>query len=133
MRWPTAFAIARTQFSTQSQERQMSDSPTSPEAPDLTLSPFLKSRLGWCLMGWDCQVRGLQLLQDGDDDTFRTACAALSRQFRLDPRLDPTAAAPSFLSALQPDDWDTLYGLLRLAGPTLAWTDVPVTQRNVVT
>jgi hypothetical protein len=111
----------------------MSDSQTSPVASDLTLSPFVKSRLGWCLMGRDCQVRGLQLLQDGDDDAFRTACAALSRQFRLNPRLDPKAAAPSFLSALQPDDWDTLYALLRLAGPTLAWSDVAGAQRNVVT
>lgn len=99
---------------------------------DLTLSPFAQSRLGWCLMGWDCQVRSLQL-QDGDNDAFRTACGALSQQFRLNPRLDPAAAAPRFLNALQPDDWDTLYGLLRLAGPTLAWSDVPGAQRNPVT
>lgn len=63
----------------------MSDAPTQSAAPDsstqagyLTLSPFVQSRLGWCLMGWDCQVRSMQLLQDGDDDAFRTACGALS-------------------------------------------------------
>ena len=53
----------------------MSDSPMRSAAPvagtttgyrpfslfsdDLTLAPFAQSRLGWCLMGWDCQVRGL--------------------------------------------------------------------------
>jgi hypothetical protein len=126
----------------------MSDSPTrsaAPDAgaeagyrpfslfsPDLTLSPFVQSRLGWYLMSWDCQVRSLRL-QDGDDDALRTPCGALSQQLRLSPRLDPYAAAPSFLNALQPDDWDTLYKLLRLAGPTLAWTDVPGAQRNIVT
>ncbi len=105
--------------------------PSSLFGPDLTLSPFAQSRLGWCLMGWDCQVRGLQL--HDCDDAFMTACGALSQQFRLNPRLAPQAAAPSFLNALQPDDWDTLYGLLRLAGPTLAWSDVPGAQRNPVT
>ena len=126
----------------------MSDAPTRSTAPDsgtqtgyrpfslfsdhLTLSPFVQSRLGWCLMGWDCQIRNFQL-QDCDDGGLRTACGTLSQQLRLNPRLDPHAAAPSFLNALQPDDWDMLYGLLRLAGPTLAWTDVPGAQRNVVT
>jgi hypothetical protein len=100
--------------------------------PDLTLSPFAQSRLGWSFMGWDCQVRSLQL-PAGDDDGLRTACGALSQQLRLNPRLDPQAAAPRFLNALQPDAWDTLYGLLRLAGPTLAWSDVPGAQRNIVT
>ena len=99
---------------------------------ELTLSPFVQSRLGWSFLGWDCQVRSLNLA-DGDDDSLRTACGALSPQLRLNPRLDPQAAAPGFLSALQPDAWDTLYGLLRLAGPTLAWSDVPGAQRNVVT
>jgi hypothetical protein len=83
-------------------------------------------------MGWDCQVRNFQL-QDCDDDGLRTACGALSQQLRMNPRLAPHAAAPSFLNALRPDDWDTLYGLLRLAGPTLAWSDVPGAQRNIVT
>ena len=111
----------------------MSDNPTPSVAPDLTLSPFARSHLGWYLMGWDCQVRDLRLMHDGGDDTFRTACGALSQQFRLNPQLDPKTAAPSFLNALQPDDWDMLYGLLRLAGPTLAWSDVPGAQRNIVT
>jgi hypothetical protein len=113
----------------------MSDSPTRSAAPDsgtLTLSPFVQSRLGWSLMGWDCQVRSFQL-QDCDDEGLRTACGALSQQLRMNPRLDPHAAAPSFLNALQPDDWDTLYGLLRMAGPTLAWSDAPGAQRNIVT
>jgi len=127
----------------------MSDAPTQSAAPDagaqsgytpsslfgpgLTLSSFAQSRLGWCMMGWDCQVRGMQQLQDGDDDAFRTACGALSQQFRLNSRLDPQAAAPSFLNALQPDDWDMLYKLLRLAGPALSGTDVPGARRNPVT
>ena len=37
------------------------------------------------------------------------------------------------MNALQPDAWDTLYGLLRMAGPTLAWSDIPGPQRNIVT
>jgi hypothetical protein len=119
----------------------MSDAPTSSSTgtstgtgswPGLTLSPFAQSRLGWSLMGWDCQVRSLQL-PDTDDDGLRLACGTLSQQLRLSPRLDPQAAAPHFLNALQPDAWDTLYGLLRLAGPTLAWSDVPGAQRNIVT
>src|SRR5690242_6584550 len=110
----------------------MSDNPTLPVAHNLTLSPFAQNHLGWYLMGRDCQMRNLQPMHDGDD-TFRTACGALSQQFRLNPQLDPKAAAPSFLNALQPDDWDMLYGLLRLAGPALAWSDVPGAQRTIVT
>jgi hypothetical protein len=101
---------------------------------ELTLSPFARSRIGWSLMGWDFQVRGLGLtLPDGGDDALGSACGALAQRLRLDPRLDPQAAAPSFVNALQPDAWDTLYGLLRLAGPVLAWPDVPGAQRNIVT
>src|SRR5271166_3937836 len=122
-------------FSGRSHEDQMSDSPTRSAAPDtgaaagyrpfslfseeLTLSPFAQSRLGWCLMGWDCQVRSFKLY-DGSDVALRAGCGALTRQLRMNPRLDPQAAAPSFLNGLQPDAWDTLYGLLRMAGPTLA-------------
>jgi hypothetical protein len=44
------------------------------------------------------------------------------------------AAAPIFLNAaLQADDWDTLYGLLRLVGAALARTGVAGVQRNPVT
>jgi hypothetical protein len=100
----------------------------------LTLSPFAQSRLGWSLMGWDLQVHNLTLtLPDGGDDALCTACRALGQRWRLNPRLDPQAGASSFVSALQPDAWDTLYGLLRLAGPALAWSDVPGAQRNIVT
>jgi hypothetical protein len=100
----------------------------------LTLSPFTQGRLGWSLIGWDLQVRSLALtLPDGGDDALCTACGALGRHFRLSPRLDPQAGASSFVNALQPDAWDTLYGLLRMAGPTLAWSDIPGAQRNIVT
>jgi hypothetical protein len=110
----------------------MSDAPTTSSFnQDLTLSPFTLSRLGWSWLGWDCQVRGLQMTDD--DSGLGRACGALSQQFRLNPRLTTPTAAPSFLNALQPDAWDTLYTLLRLAGPTLAWTDIPGAQRNVVT
>jgi hypothetical protein len=98
----------------------------------LALSPFTLTRLGWSLMGWDLQVRGFDL-SNVNDESLRPACGALGRRLRMSPRLDPQAAAPSFLSALQPDAWDTLYGLLRMAGPTLAWSDVPGAHRNVVT
>ena len=102
--------------------------------PQLTLSPFARSRLGWSLMGRDFQIRGLGLTPpDGGDDALGAACGALAQRLRLDARLDPQAAAPSFVNALQPDAWDTLYGLLRLAGPVLAWSDVPGAQRNIVT
>jgi hypothetical protein len=97
----------------------------------LTLSPFTLSRLGWSLLDWDLQVRSLDL-PDLDDEPLRLACGALGRQLRLNPRLDPQAGVPSFLNALQPSTWDTLYGLLRMAGP-LAWPDVPGTQRNFET
>jgi hypothetical protein len=86
---------------------------------ELTLSPFTQGRLGWSLLGWDLQVRSLALtLPDAGDDALCTACGALGRRFRLNPQVDA---------------WDTLYGLLRLAGPTLAWSDIPGAQRNIVT
>lgn len=126
----------------------MSDAPTRSATPgsstgagyrlsnlfnqELILSSFAQCRLGWAMMGWDCQVRSLEL-PGGADDALRTACGALSQQLRMNPRLDPQAAAPRFLNALQPDAWDALYGLLRLAGPTLAWSDVPGAQRSIVT
>ncbi len=98
----------------------------------LTLAPFTLGLMDWSAMGWDLQVRRLDL-GALSDDALRPACDALGRQLRLSPRLDPQMSAPSFVNALGPDAWDTLYGLLRMAGPTLAWTDVPGAQRNVVT
>jgi hypothetical protein len=76
-------------------------------------------------------VRGFGLTDEGDE-ALSHACGALGRQLRLNPRLDPQAGAPSFLNALQPSAGDTLYKLLRMAGP-LAWPDVPGAERNIVT
>jgi hypothetical protein len=98
----------------------------------LTLSPFVLSQIGWSYLGWDSQVRSLGLW-DVNDDALGTACGALAQQFRLDPRLDPKTAVPRFQNAMSPDAWNTLYGLLRSAGPSLAWPDVPGAQSNIVT
>jgi hypothetical protein len=95
----------------------------------LTLAPFATGRTGWSLLDWDMQVRSLDLPHI-DDEPLRLASLSLAQYLRANPRLNPQSGIPRFVNALQPSTWDTLYGLLRLAGP-LAWTNVPGTQRSV--
>ena len=86
---------------------------------------------GWSMMGSNSQARSLTL-PDLDDDALCVACGALGRTLRQSPQAQE-AAARSFTDALQPGAWDTLYALLRIAGPALAWSDLPAVQRNIVT
>ena len=99
---------------------------------ELRLTPFAQCRSGWSWLGRDLQVRGMGIPGERDD-LLRGACGVLGQQLRLDARFDPQSAASRFVNAMQPGAWDTLYRLLRLAGPALAWSDVPGAQRNIVT
>jgi hypothetical protein len=102
-----------------------------PDSPkELTLSPFTQCRNGWSWLGSDLQVRGLSL--SDDDQGLWKACGALGQRARSSLTLDPQLMAPSFINALPPSAWDTLYRLLRMAGP-LAWRDIPGTELNIVT
>jgi hypothetical protein len=85
---------------------------------------------GWSIMGSDLRVRGVTL--PNDDNALCAACGALGRAFRQNPQAQQ-AAGQSFADALQPGAWDTIYALLRLAGPALAWSNVPAVQRNIAT
>jgi hypothetical protein len=103
--------------------------PDSPQG--LSLSRFTECRIGWSWLGADLQVRSLSV--PDDDLGLWKACGALGRRAGTSSTLDPRAAASSFVNALQPSAWDTLYKLLRMAGPALAWPDVPGSPLNVVT
>jgi hypothetical protein len=105
------------------------DPQTQPQPQSQPSSPP-PSPFGWSVIGSELQISNLTLTLP--DDGLCVACGALAQRVRLNPGLDPNSAAPSFVGALQPGAWDTLYKLLRLAGP-LAWTDVPGPQRNIVT
>ena len=85
---------------------------------------------GWVAMDADGRMRSLSL-PNLDDATLGNACGALGRSLLQNPQATQ-AATKSFADALQPGTWDTLYTLLRLAGP-LGWSDVPAAQRNIVT
>jgi len=102
----------------------------------LTLNlPYLPSQLGWAARIKNGQVLDLGLTLPGfpdANDSFRDACAAVTRCQAGLPSLDPKMLAQTFSTAADTSVWDTLYGLLRAAGPSL-WTDVPSNQTNVVT
>jgi hypothetical protein len=85
---------------------------------------------GWAAIGENRQVSSLTL-PNLNDDALRTACGLLGRTLLQSPQATE-GATQSFADALQPGAWDTLYTLLRLAGP-LGWSDVPAAQRNIVT
>src|SRR6516165_4509557 len=100
--------------------------------PDLTLNPIFASSLpGWSMLTRYGQVLNLSPTLPDDDLGLCKGCGALSNALK-NPALDPQVAAPSFVSALGPDAWDKLYGLLREAGPSL-WPDIPSLRRNIVT
>jgi hypothetical protein len=101
--------------------------------PDLTLNPTFGANLpGWSVLTLDGRVLNLSpTLPDDDDHGLFKGCGALANALKS-PGLDPQAAAPSFVSALGPNAWDKLYGLLREGGPSL-WPDIPSWRRNIVT
>jgi hypothetical protein len=86
---------------------------------------------GWSVMGTDSQTRGVTV-PNLDDTLLCSACGALGMA-ALQNRQAREGLANIFSDTLQPGGWDTIYALLRLAGPTLAWSDIPAVQRNVVT
>jgi hypothetical protein len=86
---------------------------------------------GWSVMGTDSQTRGVTV-PNLDDTLLCSACGALGMA-ALQNRQAREGLADIFSDTLQPGGWDTIYALLRLAGPTLAWSDIPAIQRNVVT
>src|SRR4029077_3830153 len=67
-----------------------------------------------------------------DDTLLCSACGALGMA-ALQNRQAREGLADIFSDTLQPGGWDTIYALLRLAGPTLAWSDISAGQRKVVT
>ena len=85
---------------------------------------------GWSVLSTDSQTRGLTTSLD--DTLLCNACGALgmAAQQNLQAR---ESLAQIFSDTLGPGGWDTLYALARLAGPTLAWTDLPAVQRNINT
>lgn len=86
---------------------------------------------GWSVMSSDSQTRGLTL-PNLDDTLLCNACSAVGMAALRNPQ-GREGLADIFSDALQPGGWDTIYALLRLAGPTLAWSDLPAVQRNFVT
>jgi hypothetical protein len=96
--------------------------------------PFLASRIGWAGQTGIGQVfnLGLTLQDDSVEDNFARSCAAIARSFGTKTCFDPNIVAAQHLTLLKPETWDTLYGLVRGAGPGL-WPDVPGTQTNIVT
>jgi len=96
--------------------------------------PFLASRIGWAGQTDTGQVYnlGLTLLDDSVEANFARTCAAIARNFNTNSCFDPNIVAAQQLTLLSPDTWDTLYGLVRGAGPAL-WPDVSGTQTNIAT
>lgn len=96
--------------------------------------PFLSSRLGWAGQTDTGQVfnLGLTLQDDSVEDNFARSCAAIARSFGTKTCFDPNIVAAQHLTLLKPETWDTLYGLVRGAGPAL-WPDVAGSQTNIVT
>ena len=97
-------------------------------------TPFLSSQLGWAAQMGNGQVFNLGLTLDDDDieSHFATTCALIATGCRGNSGLDPQIFAAQQFAAADPALWDTLYGLLRKAGPSL-WQDVPGTQTNIAT
>jgi hypothetical protein len=97
--------------------------------------PFLPSQLGWAAQLRNGQVLNLGYTLPGFpdvSDSFWNACAAVARCQSGRSSLDPTLLSQTFSTAANDSLWDTLYGLLRGAGPGL-WPDVPGDRTNVVT
>jgi hypothetical protein len=96
--------------------------------------PFLSSRLGWAGQTDTGQVFSLgpTLLDDSVEANFARSCAAIARGFGAKTCLDPNILAAQHLTLLKPETWDTLYGLIRSAGPAL-WPDVSGSQTNIAT
>jgi len=100
--------------------------------PSRTYTELMTLHLpGWSVMSANSQTRGLRL-PNIDDTLLCNACAALGMAALRNPQARE-GLAQLFSDALQPGGWDTIYALLRLAGPTLAWSNLPAVQRNVVT
>jgi hypothetical protein len=98
--------------------------------------PYASSQLGWT-----AQMQNGQVLNLGADlpggipgvtDSFTTICAAIARSQTSSSRVDPNPLAQLFRTTADNKVWDTLYGLLRQAGPNL-WPDVPGNKPNIVT
>jgi hypothetical protein len=102
--------------------------------PQPTPPPFLSSRLGWAGRTRYGQIfnLGLTLSDDSVEANFARSCAAIARSFGTKSCFDPNVVAAQQLTLLKPETWDTLYGLIRGAGPAL-WPDVYGTQTNIVT
>jgi hypothetical protein len=102
----------------------------------LTLDlPFLPSQLGWAARLGNGQVLNLGLHLPGfpdATDSFTSVCAALASCSNSGSSLDPRMLAQTFSASADDSVWDTLYGLLRDAGPNL-WPDVPGARTNIVT
>jgi hypothetical protein len=99
--------------------------------PSRTYTELMTLHLpGWSMLGTDNVTRGLKA--NFDDTLLCNACGTLGMAALKNPQARE-GLADLFSDALQPGGWDTLYALLRLAGPTLAWSDLPAVQRNVVT
>jgi hypothetical protein len=96
--------------------------------------PFLSSRIGWAGQTDTGQVfnLGLTLQDDSVEDNFARSCAAIARSFGAKSCFDPNIVAAQHLTLLKPETWDTLYGLVRGAGPGL-WPKVSGTQTNIAT
>jgi hypothetical protein len=96
---------------------------------------YLPSQLGWAAQMQNGQILNLGLGLPGFPDVtdrFSTACAAIASCPTSGSSLDPRMLAQTFSAAADDSVWDTLYGLLRDAGPNL-WPDVPSTRTNIVT
>jgi hypothetical protein len=97
-------------------------------------APFLSSHLGWAGQTDTGQVfdLGLTLQDDSVEDNFARSCAAIARSFGTKSCFDPNIVAARHLTLLKPATWDTLYGLIRGAGPGL-WPSVAGSQTNIAT
>jgi hypothetical protein len=102
----------------------------------LTLDlPYLPSQLGWAARMGNGQVLNLGLHLPGfpdATDSFTSVCAAMASCSNSGSSLDPRMLAQTFGASADDSVWDTLYGLLRDAGPNL-WPDVPGARTNIVT
>jgi hypothetical protein len=97
--------------------------------------PYLPSQLGWTAQMENGQILSLGSLLPGFpdvNDSFWNACAAVARSQGGTSICDPKSLAQTFSAAADDSVWDTLYGLLRDAGPNL-WPDVPSNRTNIVT
>ena len=97
-------------------------------------APFLSSQIGWAVQTENGQVINLGLtLADNDIEShFATTCSLIATGCRGGLNIDLQTLAAQQFSSADTSLWDTLYGLMRKAGPSL-WPDVPGTQTNIAT